>query len=193
MKTRLKNHPEPLPIGAPAPDFALLGVDERTYHLSDFDASVFVYVQGCNHCPYVLAALGRLKNLAQDYEDRGVQFVMVNSNDAAQYPDDSFPATQHFAKLHALPFPYLFDETQEVARAYRTFRTPEILVFNRERTLAYHGRIDDNLKEPEQASTHELKDALDALLSGETVEQPETYAVGCTVKWKPGNEPWQNG
>ena len=189
MKTRLKNHPEPLPIGARAPDFALLGVDEKTYTLDDFDAPVFVYVQGCNHCPYVLAALDRLKRLAREYE-KGVQFVMVNSNDAAQYPADDFAAMQRFREAHALPFPYLFDETQEVAKAYRTFRTPELLVFGEARTLAYHGRIDDNLKEPENATTHELKDALNALLSGRVVAEPETYAVGCTVKWKPGNEPW---
>ena len=190
MKTRLKNHPEPLPIGAPAPDFALPGVDGKTHRLGDFGAPVLVYVQGCNHCPYVLAALDRLQRLARDYKDKGVQFVMVNSNDAAQYPADDFAAMRRFKEAHALPFPYLFDETQEVAKAYRTFRTPELLVFGEERTLAYHGRIDDNLKEPERATTHELKDALDALLSGGAVAEPETYAVGCTVKWKPGNEPW---
>ena len=164
-------------------------MDGKTYHLSDFGASVLVYVQGCNHCPYVLASLDRLKRLAQDYAAKGVQFVMVNSNDAAQYPDDDFRAMQRFAEEHALPFPYLFDETQEVAKAYRTFRTPELLVFDEARTLAYHGRIDDNLKEPAKATTHELRDALDALLSGEGVPEPETYALGCTVKWKPGNEP----
>ncbi len=189
MKARIKTHPDPLPIGAHAPDFALPGVDEKIYRLEDIDSSLFVYVQGCNHCPYVLAALDRLKRLAQAYEDKGVQFVMVNSNDAARYPDDSFEGMQTFAETHALPFPYLFDETQEVAQAYRTFRTPEILVFGEERTLAYHGRIDDNLKEPEKASTHELKDALNALLKGDAVKEPETYALGCTVKWKPGNEP----
>ena len=189
MKTRMKTHPEPLPIGATAPDFALPGVDGKTYHLSDFTSSVLVYVQGCNHCPYVLASLDRLKRLAQDYADKGVQFVMVNSNDAAQYPDDSFEAMQRFTEEHALPFPYVFDETQETAKAYRTFRTPELLVFDKARKLAYHGRIDDNLKEPEKATTHELKDALSALLNGEGVPEPETYALGCTVKWKPGNEP----
>lgn len=183
------NHPEPLPIGATAPDFALPGTDGRTYHLSDFHAPVFVYIQGCNHCPYVLAALGRLKKLAREYEGKGVQFVMVNSNDAAQYPEDSFGAMERFNEAHRLPFAYLFDETQEVAKAYRTFRTPELLVFGAQRTLAYRGRIDDNLKEPQNATTHELRDALDALLRGEAVTEPETYALGCTVKWKPGNEP----
>ena len=189
MKARMKTHPEPLPIGAPAPDFTLPGVDGQTHRLSEFDAPVLVYVQGCNHCPYVLAALDRLKGLAQDYADKGVQFVMVNSNDAAQYPEDDFAAMERFSETHALPFPYLFDETQEVAKAYRTFRTPELLVFGEARKLAYHGRIDDNLKEPEKATTHELKDALDALLRGDAVREPETYALGCTVKWKPGNEP----
>lgn len=184
----MKTHPEPLPIGAAAPDFDLPATDGRRYRLADIDTPVFVYVQGCNHCPYVLGYLERIKTLAQTYEGRA-GFVMVNSNDAETYPDDSFEAMAHFAKEHALPFPYLFDKTQEIAKAYRTFRTPEVLVFDKECKLAYHGRIDDNAKEPEQATIHELRDALDALLAGHPVSRPETYAVGCTVKWKPGNEP----
>ena len=185
----MKTHPDVLPIGAPAPPFALPGVDGSTHRLADIDASVFVYVQGCNHCPYVLAYLDRLKALANAYADKGVAFVMVNSNDAERYPDDDLEGMKRFAAEHALPFPYLWDASQEVARAYRTLRTPEVLVFDEARKLAYHGRIDDNAKEPEAVTTHELKDALEALLGGKTVAEPETYAVGCTVKWKPGNEP----
>jgi peroxiredoxin len=185
----MKTHPDMLPIGAAAPDFSLPGVDGRTYRLSDFQAPVFVYIQGCNHCPYVIAYLERLKAYAAEYGPKGVDFVMVNSNDVDQYEDDSFPAMQRFAKEHALPFPYLYDESQEVAKAYRTFRTPELLVFDRDRKLAYHGRIDDNPKEPDKATAFEFRDALEALLAGRPVPVAETFAVGCTVKWKPGNEP----
>ncbi len=185
----MKTHPDVLPIGAKAPDFTLVGVDGKTYRLADFDAPVLVYVQGCNHCPYVIAYLDRLEELATSYRDRGVQFVMVNSNDPATYPNDAFEPMKRFAAEHQLPFPYLHDPTQEVARAYHTVRTPEVLVFDRDRRLAYHGRIDDNAKEPEKVTSHELRDALEALLAGQPVPEPETYAVGCTVKWKPGNEP----
>ena len=185
----MKTHPDVLPVGAPAPDFALPGVDGATHRLTDLDAPVFVYIQGCNHCPYVLAYLDRFKALTDEYADKGVAFVMVNSNDAERYPDDDFEGMKKFAAEHMLPFPYLWDPSQETAKAYRTLRTPEVLVFDASRKLAYHGRIDDNAKEPEAVTTHELKDALEALLAGDEVAEPETYAVGCTVKWKPGNEP----
>lgn len=182
-------HPEPLAIGGNAPPFDLAGIDGRRYRLDDFEAPVLVYVQGCNHCPVVHAYLDRINEIDVDYRDRGVQFVMVNSNDAERYPDDGFAAMQTFAAERGLAFPYLHDVDQSVAQAYRTFRTPEILVFDRERKLRYHGRIDDNTKEPLAATRHDLREALEALLAGNEVAEAETYAVGCTVKWKPGNEP----
>lgn len=185
----MATQPEPLPIGAAAPDFDLPATNGERYRLADFEAPVLVYVQGCNHCPYVKAYLGRLSALAETYGRAGVQFVMVNSNDGQRYPDDSFEAMKRFADEHELPFPYLYDESQEVARAYRTVRTPEVLVFDRERRLAYHGRIDDSPRDPANATTFELRDALDALLAGDAVPEPETWAVGCTVKWRAGNEP----
>jgi peroxiredoxin len=185
----MQTHPEPLAIGSDAPHFDLPGSDGRRYQLDGFDGSVLVFVQGCNHCPVVHAYLERIRGIDADYRDRGVQVVMVNSNDAERYPDDDFEAMQRFAAEQELAFPYLYDADQSVARAYRTFRTPEVLVFDQERKLRYHGRIDDNTKEPEQVTRHDLREALDALLSGAEVVEPETYSVGCTVKWKPGNEP----
>lgn len=184
------SEPIQLPIGASAPDFSLPATDGSTVALSDVDdAPVFVYVQGCNHCPYVIANLDRLKDLAARYRDRGVRFVMVNSNDADRYEDDSFEAMKSFAVEHALPFPYLHDPSQETALAYRTVRTPEVLVFDAERTLRYHGRIDDAPKDASAATEHELADAIEAILSGEEPDPAETWAVGCTVKWKPGKNP----
>lgn len=179
-----------LPIGAPAPPFALRATDGETVALDDLaDAQAFVYVQGCNHCPYVLANVQRLADLARAYRKRGVRFVMVNSNDADQYEDDSFEAMVAFAAEHELPFPYLHDPEQTTALAYRTVRTPEVLAFDAQRRLRYHGRIDDAPKDASAATTHELRDALEALLAGGTPEPAETWAVGCTVKWKPGASP----
>lgn len=178
-----------LPIGATAPAFDLPAAGGGRVRLSDFvEAPAFVYVQGCNHCPVVLAYLERLKAIARDYQQRGVGFVMVNSNDAERYPDDSFEAMERFRHEHDLPFPYLHDEDQEVARSYRTVRTPEVLVFDEERDLRYHGRIDD-AKDPDRVTRQELREALDTLLAGNDVAEPETWAVGCTVKWKPGRSP----
>jgi peroxiredoxin len=179
-----------LPIGAPAPSFALRATGGDTVALDDLaDAPVFVYVQGCNHCPYVLANLERLTDLARAYDQRGVRFVMVNSNDADRYEDDSFEAMVAFAAEHDLPFPYLHDPEQTTALAYRTVRTPEVLVFDADRRLRYHGRIDDAPKDAAAATTHELRGAIEALLAGGTPEPAETWAVGCTVKWKPGADP----
>jgi peroxiredoxin len=185
----VQTHPDPLPIGSRAPDFDLVATDGSRVALRDLDADVFVYVQGCNHCPMVHNYLERLTSIARDYAPRGVQFVMVNSNDAEAYPDDAFEPMQAFAREHELSFPYLWDEDQSVARAYRTFRTPELLVFDRDRTLRYHGRIDDEPKDAAAVTSHDLRDALDALLDGRDVAEPETWAVGCTVKWKPQNAP----
>lgn len=185
-------HPAPLAIGAEAPAFDLAAVNPRTagarVRLQDVATKLFVYVQGCNHCPYVLANVDRLTALARDYE-QDVTFVMVNSNDAEAYPDDAPDAMARFADDHDLPFAYLFDEDQSVAKAYRTFRTPEVLVFDEQRRLAYHGRIDDSPKDPAGVQRAELREALDALLAGRTPDEQETWAVGCTVKWKPGNFP----
>lgn len=185
-------HPAPLAIGAAAPDFDLPAVNPPVrgarVRLDDVRTRLFVYVQGCNHCPYVLANVARLSHLARAYQD-DVTFVMVNSNDAEAYPDDAPPAMARFAEEHALPFAYLVDADQRVAKAYRTYRTPEVLVFDQLRRLAYHGRIDDSPKDPAGVTRHDLRDALDALIAGRAPSEPETWAVGCTVKWKAGNFP----
>lgn len=179
-----------LPIGAPAPSFSLRSTGGATVDLDTFaDAGVFVYVQGCNHCPVVLSNIERLTALARAYEGRGVRFVMVNSNDADRYEDDSYEAMVDFAREHDLPFAYLHDPEQTTALAYRTVRTPEVLVFGADRTLRYHGRIDDAPKDASAATTHELRDAIEALLDGRAPDPAETWAVGCTVKWRPENAP----
>ena len=186
----MQMHPEPLPLGAEAPMFELPATNGETYTLEDFAGhDVLVYVQMSNRCPYVLAYLERIKAFAATYSGQGVQFVLVNSNDASEEQPDVFANMKKFDGQYDLNIPYLRDDDQSVAQAYRTYRTPEVLVFDRDRRLAYRGRIDDNTQDPSLVERHDLRDALDALLSGDPIEHRETYPVGCTVKWRSGNEP----
>ncbi|MEJ2290581.1 MAG: thioredoxin family protein [Deinococcales bacterium] len=184
----MKTQPDPLPIGAQAPAFDLEGTDGRRHRLEHFAAELFVYVQACNHCPYVVANVDRLTQLARTFAGRA-DFVFVNSNDADTYPDDGPEAMRVFAEQHGLPFPYLRDPDQSVAQAYRTQRTPEVLVFDRQRSLRYHGRIDDSPKDPDAVTEETLRTAMETMLAGRPVAEPETFAMGCTAKWKPGNVP----
>jgi len=172
-------------IGDPLIPFRLPGVDGRMHGTDDYaDTPVLVVIFSCNHCPYVQAWEDRMIAIQRDYLDRGVQFLVINSNDPTQYPEDSFEEMQKRARLKGYPFPYLFDETQEVARAYGAERTPEVFVFDRDRRLRYHGAIDDNYEDPSRVRAHYLRDALDALLAGEPVPVEDTRPVGCTVKWR---------
>lgn len=165
-----------------ARDFTLPGCDGRDYSLADFaDAKVLVVMFICNHCPYVLAVKDRLNELHAEFKDRGVAFVAINANDAEAYPDDAFD------KMPALGlnFPYLFDEDQLTATRYHAVCTPDIFVYDAERKLAYHGRIDDNWKEPEKVTKRELADAIQKTLAGEVIPREEQIpSMGCSIKWK---------
>ena len=165
-----------------APDFNLSGVDGKNYSLANFaEAKVLVVIFMCNHCPYVLAVLDRLNKLAIKFRDKGVAFVGINSNDAESYPEDSF---EKMAELK-VEFPYLYDVTQEVATKYHAVCTPDIFVFNAERRLKYHGRIDDNWQEPKKVSRSELSDALEKILVSEEISREEQRpSMGCSIKWK---------
>lgn len=174
-----------IPFGEPAPDFSLPCVDGKTYNLQNFkDKSALVVVFMCNHCPYVKACIGRLIALQKEFEDQGVQFVGINSNDAATYPDDSFENMKKFAVERKINFPYLRDETQEVAKKYNAVCTPDIFVYDSNFRLFYHGRIDDNWQEPEKITRHELKEALTTLLKNEKPPQDQKPSMGCSIKWK---------
>jgi peroxiredoxin len=167
-----------------APAFDLPGVDGRNHTLGEYaDASVLVLVQSCNHCPYVLAWEGRLNDLAREYADRGVKIVAISSNDAEAYPADSFEAMAAHAREAGYVFDYLYDESQEVARALGSERTPECFVYDSDRRLTYHGAIDDN-REEEHVTAHYLRDAIEAALAGEAPPVADTPPVGCTVKWR---------
>jgi peroxiredoxin len=173
-----------LALGTEAPHFDLPGVDGRSHSLEEFaGAEALVLVQSCNHCPYVQAWDGRLNAIAGEYADRGVRVVAISSNDAEHYPEDSFEEMRKRASAQGFVFDYLYDEPQTVARELGSERTPEVFVFDRDRRLVYHGAIDDS-REEDGVTQHYLRDALDAVLSGEEPQVRETPPVGCTVKWK---------
>lgn len=167
---------------ANAPAFELPGVDGATHTLDEL-VGALVLVQSCNHCPYVQAWEGRLKEIQRDYADRGVQLVAINSNDATSHPEDSFEEMKARARSQGFNFHYLLDEEQSVARALGSERTPEVFVYDAGRRLVYHGAIDDS-RDESRVETHYLRDALDAVLAGREPAIRETQPVGCTVKWK---------
>jgi peroxiredoxin len=174
-----------LEMGSKAPDFRLPGTDGKDHALADFkDAKALCVIFSCNHCPYVQAYEGRMIELQKRFGPRGAQLVAVNSNDADGYPEDSFENMKKRALEQGYNFPYLRDESQQVAKAYGAQRTPHIFLFDAERKLAYLGRIDDNYKDASAVKAHELADAIEDLLEGRPVRVPETFAVGCTIKWK---------
>jgi peroxiredoxin len=173
-----------LALGTEAPRFELPGVDGRTHALDDYaDVEALALVQSCNHCPYVQAWEGRMKDVQREYGDRGFRLVAISSNDADRYPADSLAAMQARARQEAFNFDYLYDEDQSIARALGAERTPEVFLFDRDRRLVYHGAIDDS-RDDRSVTRHYLRDALDALFAGEEPPVSDTPAVGCTVKWK---------
>jgi peroxiredoxin len=165
-----------------AKDFTLPGSDGKTYSFADFAAAkVLVVIFMCNHCPYVLAVLERLNSLAADFAERGVQFIGINSNDSTDYPADSFEKMKDLGTQ----FPYLHDESQEIATKYHAVCTPDIFVYDGNRQLKYHGRIDDNWQEPEKVQKEELKVALEKILASEEIPREEQNpAMGCSIKWR---------
>ena len=175
-----------LPLGSLLPGFSNLpGTDGKKYSSSDFqNTPVLVIVFSCNHCPYVRAYENRIMELQQNYSKRGVKVVAVNSNDAVNYPQDDFPSMMKRAKDMNFNFIYLRDENQDVAEAFGATHTPQFFVFDGERKLQYKGKMDDNWEEPSQVKQNYLREAIEALLDGKKVQIPETYSIGCTIKWK---------
>jgi peroxiredoxin len=172
--------------GDPAPDFALPGVDGRTYRLVDFAKDPFLLVVfWCNHCPYVQAWEGRMIAIGTAYGAKGVRIILINSNDARAYPEDSFDAMARRAREKRYPFPYVQDESQEVAHAYGALVTPHPMLFDAQRRLLFQGKIDNDHQHAERATDHYLARALDQALAGEAVRPNELPVQGCTVKWLP--------
>jgi thiol-disulfide isomerase/thioredoxin len=174
-----------IPLGSKAPNFSLVNIDGKMCSLHDFDdKELLVIVFMCNHCPYVQAVWPKLVSLEGDMRNRSVQFVGINANDAESYPDDSFDNMILYARKFAMEFPYLYDETQETAKAYSAVCTPDIFVFDHSRQLVYRGRFDDAGAKPHEGTTHDLRDALDMLLETGKAPEEQYPSMGCSIKWK---------
>lgn len=179
-----------LPLGTGAPEFRLPDPSGRMVSRDDFKGKPLVMIFMCNHCPYVKHIRSGLAQLARDYMPRGVAIVGVNSNDVENYPADSPAKMAEEAKAAGYLFPYLYDASQEVAKAYRAACTPDIFLFDREHRLVYRGQLDDSRPGNGVPVTgRDLRGALDAVLSGRPVAAAQKASIGCNIKWKPGNEP----
>jgi peroxiredoxin len=174
-----------LKIGAKAPDFRLPAVDGNTYGLESFsDAKLLIIAFTCNHCPYVQAYEDRIIALQNEFQEQGLQFVAINSNETKGYPEDSFENMIIRSEEIGFNFPYLRDDDQQVAKLFGAQCTPEFFLFDSERTLRYHGKFDDNWKDPNGVTNHDLKNAVQTLLAGKEIEKPENMAIGCSIKWE---------
>jgi peroxiredoxin len=174
----------PIAIGEVAPEFRLPAVGGSEHDLASDGAPATVVYWTCNHCPYALAWHDRMLDVARDYADRGVRVLAINSNDAERYPADSFEAmATRVEQDGGWPHPYLYDETQEVAREWGAERTPDVFVVDPELRLRYRGAPDADYDDPSQGAAW-LRGALDSVLEGREPDPAETPAVGCTIKWK---------
>jgi len=178
-------------LGTPAPDFRLMNVDGRMVGLHDFDDQpALLVIFMCNHCPFVKHVADGLSQLARDYIPRGVAMVAINSNDPTTHPQDSPEQMVHEAEQRGYPFPYLFDETQEVAKAYGAACTPDFFLYDRQRKLYYRGQLDASRPGNNIPVTGaDLRAALDALLGGQPPPDRQIPSIGCNIKWRAGNEP----
>lgn len=179
-----------VPVGTPAPDFSLPDPSGVTVSLGDFEGQPLVVAFVCNHCPYVKHVAAALPDVVSALEALGVAFVAINSNDFVAYQDDSPTAMTAFAHDHEWHFPYLVDESQRVATAYRAACTPDFFLYDADHRLAYRGRMDGSRPNSgEPVTGEELKAAAKAVAAGEAAPEPHHPSMGCNVKWKPGNEP----
>lgn len=170
-------------LGSEAPYFNIPNTNGKHVSIDHFRAEVLVVIFTCNHCPYAKAVEDRLIELGNNYSGKA-DFVLINSNDVENYPADSPEKMAELSRNKKYPFPYLFDETQEVAREYNAVCTPDIFLYNGERKLEYRGRLDDNWQDPNQVKREELKMAINSVLSGNTIQFKQVPSMGCNIKWK---------
>jgi peroxiredoxin len=180
-----------LPLGTPAPDFRLPDPEGRTVSLDDFrQAPALLVVFMCNHCPYVRHIRTGLAAFAREYQAKGLAIVGINSNDASEYPEDGPRKMTEEITAAGYTFPYLYDETQAVAKAYRAACTPDFFLFDRSRALVYRGQFDDSRPGSGVPVTgKDLRAAADAALAGRAIPTTQKPSMGCNIKWKAGNEP----
>jgi peroxiredoxin len=178
-------------IGTPAPDFALPDPAGRIHALKDFAAAPGLLVAFiCNHCPYVQHVIDGFAGFAREYSAKGLAVVAISANDIKAYPDDAPAKMAKFAEQHGFSFPYLYDESQAVAKAYQAICTPDFFLFDRARKLVYRGQFDGSRPGGKAPVTgKDLRAVVDALLAGRAVPQDQIASAGCSIKWKAGNAP----
>lgn len=181
----LVNGPSGYEIGDRAADFSLKGTDGETHTLSGIPyAKGYIVIFSCNHCPYVLAYEDRMIALHNKYAPLGYPVVAINPNDKTIQPADSYEKMVERAREKAFPFVYLYDETQEVAKAFGATRTPHVYLLDQDRVVRYIGAIDDNSEDASAVNERYLENAIEALMNGRTPDPAQTKAIGCTIKWK---------
>jgi peroxiredoxin len=180
-----------LPLGTKAPDFTLLDpVTGKKRSLSEFDAPATVIMFICNHCPFVIHVMDELTRLSLDYAAKGVAIVAINSNDVESHPQDGPDNMAALVREKGWTFPFLFDATQAVAKAYHAACTPDFFVFDREKKLVYRGQLDDSRPSNQKPVTgSDLRAAIDSALAGRPAAAEQRPSIGCNIKWKAGNEP----
>jgi peroxiredoxin len=180
-----------LPLGTTAPPFALPDTEGRSVALKDLaGAKALLVMFICNHCPYVKHVRAELAKIGREYGPRGVGIVGINSNDVASHPDDSPEKMREEKAAVGYTFPYLYDATQDVAKAYRAACTPDLYVFDAKQRLVYRGQLDDSRPKNNLPVTgRDLRAALDAVLAGKSVPAEQRPSLGCNIKWKPANAP----
>lgn len=173
-------------LGTPAPSFSLPDPNGNTFQLEDFaDAPALLVMFICNHCPFVKHLRSSLTDFAREYQQRGVAIIAINSNDATAYPEDSPEKMAEEARSAGYTFPYLYDETQEIARAFNAACTPDFFLYDKDRKLVYRGQFDDSRPGNNIPVTGEdLRAALDAVLAGQPVPENQKPSIGCNIKWK---------
>lgn len=173
------------PIGAALPSFELPSVDGSrigSEYFKGAKASLVAFV--CNHCPYVKGSENMLIAAVRRYQGEGLKTIAISSNDAAQYPEDSFEKMKEKASALSLPYPYLYDETQQVARSFDAACTPEFYLFDSRMSLVYHGTINDSPRDPSKVTQQYLSRAIEAVLEGKVPEPQFVNPLGCSIKWK---------
>ena len=180
-----------LPLGTCAPDFHLPDTESEIVSLSYFqDASALLVIFMCNHCPFVKHIIKPLVELVKEYQPKGLAAVGINSNDVTNFPEDSPEMMAKNAEKLGFTFPYLFDDSQEVAKAYSAACTPDFFLFDKGKKLVYRGQMDDSRPGNNAPITGaDLRQALDAALAGQPIDQNQKPSMGCNIKWKPDNEP----
>ncbi len=173
-----------LKIGDTLPHFRLPAVDGLTVDTREIKDPFLVVIFTCNHCPYAQAYEERILEIAEHFDQEGVQVILINSNDSTNYPQDSFAAMKERYEERGYPCPYCHDASQQVAKAFGALATPHCFVFGRDRTLKYKGRVDDNWEHPDQVKQCDLWNAIDALVENRDPPVAEANTIGCSIKWK---------